>query len=365
MSDYRSSHSALDRRTVLRAGVALAAFGFSAPAFAAANPIGNAKIEGEGPAVKLAPKSGPYRIGFSNGFSGNSWRAMCIAAVRAEAELLKADVKDLIIVDGQGDINKQVNDLETLANQGVDAILCIPNSGSAVVPALRDATRSGIVTVPFNLPVDGEAWTGYLGTDPEKKGRALGAWLDKALGGKGKIVALGGIPGNSYTAACWKGAQSAFSPGIEVLTFKDANWEEDKAKVVMADLIAAYPEIDGVWCDGAQDAAGAMKALLAANRPLVPVTGDDYNGLLKLFKAEKPKQPKFDIGLMSEPTWESALALRTAVQILKGDEVRKRQIIEPVLITAANYEKYIRPDLPDGVFTDTSLSDDELKAIFK
>jgi ribose transport system substrate-binding protein len=35
------------------------------------------------------------------------------------------------------------------------------------------------------------------------------------------------------------------------------------------------------------------------------------------------------------------------------------------LITSANYEKYLQPDLPDGVFTDTSLSDDELKAIFK
>lgn len=365
MSDYQVSTRALGRRTLLKAGIAVGAVGLAGRAFAVANPIGAAKIVGEGPMVKLPAKKGPYRIGFSNGFSGNSWRAMCIAAVKAEAELLKEDVKDLIIVDGQGDINKQVNDLETLANQGVDAILCIPNSGSAVVPALREATKSGIVTVPFNLPVDGEAWTSYLGTDPEKKGKALGAWLDKALGGKGKIVALGGIPGNSYTAACWKGAQSAFGPGIEVLAFKDANWEEDKAKVVMADLITAYPQIDGVWCDGAQDAAGAMKALLAANRPLVPVTGDDYNGLLKLFKAEKPKQPKFDIGLMSEPTWESAVALRTAVELLKGEAVHKRQILEPSLITAANYEKFLRPNLPDGVFDDTSLSDADLKAIFK
>lgn len=355
----------LARRTLLKAGVALGAVGIAGRAFAAINPIGAAKIENQGGMVSVPAKKGPYHIGFSNGFSGNSWRAMCIAAVKAEAEILKDDVKDLIIVDGQGDINKQVNDLETLANQGVDAILCIANSGSSVVPALRDATKSGIVTVPFNLPADGEAWTAYVGTDPVIKGKTLGAWLDKALGGKGKIVALGGIPGNSYTAACWKGAQEAFSPGIQVLAFKDAFWEEDKAKVVMADLIAAYPEIDGVWCDGAQDAAGAMKALLAANRPLVPVTGDDYNGLLKLYKAEKPKQPKFDIGLMSEPTWESAVALRTAVQLLKGEKVAKRQILVPELITAANYEKFLRPTLPDGVFDDTSLPDDELKAIFK
>ena len=101
--------------------------------------------------------------------------------------------------------------------------------------------KAGIVTVPFNLPVDGEAWSAFIGTDPTKKGGTTGKYLNEALGGKGKIVALGGLPGNSYTAACWAGAQEASGPGIEVLAMKDAFWEEDRAKVVMADLIAAYP----------------------------------------------------------------------------------------------------------------------------
>ncbi len=288
-----------------------------------------------------------------------------LAALKQEAEAHKSEIADLIIVDGQGDISKQVNDIEGLINQQVDAILCIPNSGSAVANVLRDATREGIVTVPFNLPVDGEAWSTYTGTDPTKKGQALGTWLVKALGGKGKIVGLGGLPVNSYTAAAWSGAREAFKgSGVEVLAMKDAFWEEDRAKVVMADLIAAYPEIDGIWCDGGQDATGACKALLAANRPLVPVTGDDYNGLLKLYAAEKAKQPKFDFGLMSEPTWESVIALRAALTLLGGGSVPKRQIIQPGFITPANYQQYIRPNMPDGVFVDTNLDDATLKRIF-
>ncbi|MBV8586437.1 MAG: hypothetical protein JO308_09140, partial [Verrucomicrobia bacterium] len=123
--------------------------------------------------------------------------------------------------------------------------------------------------------------------------------------------------------------------------------------------------IDGVWCDGSQVAAGAMKALLAAKRPLVPVTGDDYNGLLKLFAQESANQPKFKIGLLSEPTWESVVALRTALNLLSGKDVAKRQVIEPKLITVENYKTYVRPELPDGVFVDTSLSEEELKQLFK
>jgi ribose transport system substrate-binding protein len=349
------------RRSLLQAGVglmSLAAFGGLALAQE------GVELTPVGAMVKGKAKKGPYRIAFANGFSGNSWRAMCIAALQAEAAKTP-DIKEFVIVDGQGDINKQVNDIEGLINQQYDAILIIANSGAAVAPMVKQATDEGIVTAPFNLPIDGEAWSTYVGTDPEKKGATLGKWLSDALGGKGKIVALGGLPGNSYTAAGWKGAKAAMAKDIEVLAFKDAYWEEDRAKVVMADLIAAYPQIDGVWCDGAQVGAGAMKALLAAGRPLVPVTGDDYNGLLKLFKAEKPKNPKFDIGLMSEPTWQGIFALRAAVTLLKGGEVPKQQILSPKMITATNYEKYLRPNLPDGVFTDTSLSDEQLAKIFK
>jgi ribose transport system substrate-binding protein len=328
--------------------------------------ISQATIVSQGTAVDVVKykKDPPYRIGFSNGFSGNSWRAMMLEYINRE-KAMHPEISDLIIVDGQNDINKQVADIESLVSQNVDAILTIPNSGTSVAPVLRDATNQGIVTVPFNLPVDGTGYTAYLGTDPVDKGTRLGEWLRDALNGTGKIVALGGIPGNSYTAAAWAASQAVFEgTNIEVLAYRDANWEEDHAKVVMADLITAYPEIDGIWCDGAQDAAGACKALLDANRPLVPVTGDDYNGLLKLYAANKDTQPKFDFGLIAEPTWESALALRTAVSILKGEPTNSTLIIQPPFITKDNYEQFIQPDLPDGVFAFNDLGSDVLQKIF-
>ena len=357
------------RREAIRLGVGALGFAAFSGIFPAngADAISNATIKAAGETVSGSKfkKTGPFRIGFSNGFSGNTWRTECLYSVKKEASQHK-DLTDFIIVDGQGDISKQVNDIESLVSQNVDAILCIPNSGSAVAPALREAGKQGVVTIPFNLPVDGEAWTAFIGTDPEKKGFALGKWLREAVGDSGKIVALGGLPGNSYTASAWAGAQKAFQgSNIQVLAFRDAYWEEDRAKVVMADLIAAYPQIDGVWCDGSQDAAGAMKALLAAKRPLVPVTGDDYNGLLKLYQEQSGNYPKFKIGLLSEPTWEGVIALRTALKLLNGEDVPKRQIIEPRLITSENYQTYLRPTLPDGVFVDSDLSDDELKTLFK
>lgn len=313
--------------------------------------------------AKAINKPGKLRIGFSNGFSGNTWRTECLEQMKIEAAA-NADRYQLIVVDGQGDITKQVNDIDDLIAQKVDAILVIANSGTAVVPALRKAERAGIITVPFNLPVDGDHWTAYLGTDPRQKGMILGEKLNDMLGGKGKIVGFDGLPGNSYSAGVWEGAKPKLGPGIEMLALKDADWEEDKAKVIMADLLAAYPQIDGIYSDGAQMAVGALRAMKAAGRAMVPVTGDDYNGLLKFYHAEKANNPNLKMSLVSEPSWEGIVALRTAIKLLSGENTPKRQTIKPTRIDGDNYLKYMKPDLPDGVFVDTTLTDEQLKKLF-
>jgi ribose transport system substrate-binding protein len=329
-----------------------------------ADVIAQATIAGSSEMTQGVKKDGKLRIGFSNGFSGNSWRTECLASLKKEAEKHKDLIEELIIVDGQGDIAKQVNDIEDLIVQKVDAIMCIPNSGAAVVPVLRKATRAGIITVPFNLPTEGGNYTAYVGVDPVTKGNQISKFFNDTLGGKGKIVMLGGLPGNSYTAAIWEATQKDLSKDIEVLAMKDTSWEEDRAKIVMADLIAAHPQIDGVWCDGGQVACGAMKALLAAGRPLVPVTGDDYNGILKLYDAEKANHPNFKICMVSEPTWQSVVALRTTLDLMAGKELPKYQLIGARRIDGDNYEEFIKRDLPDGVCVDTDLSDEELRTIF-
>ena len=65
---------------------------------------------------------------------------MAISALQAEAKKTP-DLAEFMVVDGQGDINKQVNDIETLVTQNVDAILVIANSGSAVAPVLKKRHR--------------------------------------------------------------------------------------------------------------------------------------------------------------------------------------------------------------------------------
>lgn len=350
------------RRALL--GAAAAAVLPGVPAHAA-DPILTARITPLGGTAAGTARRGPWRIGFSDGYGGTPWRKMVTASIRQEVAARPQQIAQLLVRDGEGRVQQQISDIENLIRIKVDAILCIPNSPDELTAALAEATAQGIVTVPFNLPVHGESWSCFVGTDATQKGEALGTWLAAALHGRGKIVGLGGLPANPYSVAAWNGAQTAFKgTGIEALTFTPAWWQRDHARAVMAGLLGVYPQIDGVWCDGGQDAVGATDALMSARRPLVPVTGDDYNGLLKLYAALAGRDPRFSFAAISEPTWQGVIALRAALTLLAGGSVPKRQVVLPALITPANYQQYIRPRLPDSVFVDTTLDDATLRRIF-
>jgi ribose transport system substrate-binding protein len=306
-----------------------------------------------------------YRIGFSNGFSGNSWRAEMLASLEQEAA--KHPEVELIVVDGQGDINKQVNDIESLIAQKVDAIMVIPNTAQSVQPVLKKAMAAGIKVVDFNLSLEDEtACDVYVGTNQVYKGEESAKWMVEKLGGKGDIVFLGGIPGNSGTAQYKEGVENVLKgTDVKIVISRDCNWQEAKAKTVMADILAAYPKFDGIISDGGQDSCGALKAMLAAKRDLVPTTGDDYNGFFKMYVNNKDQFPNFDVGCMSEPTWESKVALQTCLQLLNGETVDKFVEVKPDLISGEGAEKAAKMDLPDACFVDTDLTDDVLAGLME
>jgi ribose transport system substrate-binding protein len=329
----------------------------------AASLFAGAQQEQEAEEQEMSEKQEKITIGFSNGFSGNVWRAMMLHSVKNEAA--KYPNVEFIVVDGQGDISKQVNDIQSLIAMDVDGIMLIPNSPQAVEPVLIEARERGIKVCNFNLPLENEdAYDIYVGTDMVNKGYRVVSWLVEELDGRGKVVALGGIPGNSGTAQWMKGAEKALDgTDIEILAYRDAYWQEDKAKIIMADLINAYGQIDGILADGGGPAAGALKALLDAGRPLVPSTGDDYNGLYKLYMKYKDEYPAFDIGTISEPTWQSREAFKALVKLLQGEPMDEWVVVKPDLITGEDVGDYVKPDFPDALFLDNDLSDATLREL--
>ncbi len=309
-------------------------------------------------------KEPPYVVGLSNYSVLNSWRVQMVEEFNQQAELRKDLIKEVYVTNANDNIAKQIADIEDLIAKGVDIILISAISPTALVPVVEKAHQQGIVVVDFDNLVYTDNVTAHVIVDQEAFGRVGAEWLVKELNGKGNIIILDGASGTSINAEREKGAMSVFEqyPDIKILGKAYAHWDYAEGKKATEDFLAAYPQIDGVWSQGGAMTQGAIEAFVEAGRPLVPMTGEDNNGFLKLWKKYQPQG--FKAISASMPTFCSAVALDVALAAIQGFPYYKYTVIPIPTITDADLDKYVREDLPDSFWANTRLSDEAIKKIF-
>jgi len=318
---------------------------------------------------EVKKKEGPFVIGLSNFSLGNSWRVQMIEEAKYAAEQHKDLVEKLIVTEAEGDISKQISDIEDLIVKNVDAILITAASPEALIPVVDKAMAAGIVVVDYDNLVYTDNITAHVIVDQKEFGRVQGEWLVKALGGKGEIIAFNGIKGTAISAERFEGAKSVFDryPDIKIVQEVYADWDYAKAKRAMESLLAAYPKIDGVWSQGGAMSEAVIEAYLERSMEPPPVTGEDGNGFLKIWKEirDSGEYPEFDSIATSMPTWCSAKALEVALEALSGKPVQKETLIPIPTITAATLDQYVKPDLPDSFWCNSKLPEDIVKKMFE
>ncbi len=142
-------------------------------------------------------------------------------------------------------------------------------------------------------------------------------WLVKQLNGKGNVFMITGVPGTTVDNGRNAGAHSVFdkNPDIKVLGEQPGMWADGPAQTVMANALTAYPQIDGVWCQGGD--TGVLKAFQDAKKPFVPVAGEAENGFRKLAVANNI--PIISVGQTPAMV---AVSIKLAIDMLKdGIEV--------------------------------------------
>jgi ribose transport system substrate-binding protein len=176
------------------------------------------------------------------------------------------------------------------------------------------------------------------------------------------------MKGTTISALRFEGAKSVFDqyPNIKIVQEVYADWDYAKAKRAMEDLLAAYPKIDGFWSQGGAMSQGIIEAYMEKGMDPPPVTGEDGNGFLKIWKKIKDsgKYPGFDSIATSMPTWCSAKAMDVALDALTGKTVQKYNLIPIPTITAETLDKYVKPDLPDSYWCNSQLPADIVMKIF-
>jgi ribose transport system substrate-binding protein len=311
-------------------------------------------------------KEPPYTIGFINWSTANSWTVQINEEITHEASLYP-EIEELIIVSSDGDVDTQIAQIEDMISIGVDALLVIPVAPEPIAPAIELATENGIPVVVFASTSPGTNLTTLL-ADQVQFGRLLGDFLMEQLNCEGNVIALNGLAGISTSDQRRQGLTEAIEAcpdggaGVTVVAEEDALWAYDQGKLAVERMLAAFPDIDGVWSQGGAMTQGAIDAFEAAGRPLVPMTGEDNNGFMLAW--EERMEDGFMAIAASEPTWQSRVALQAALRILQGIPINSYYRLNVPTITADEVADYVRPEYSDAYWTNSLLPEEVADEIY-
>ena len=195
---------------------------------------------------------------------------------------------DYVTLVTEGNSEKGVSDIRAIiAKTGGNVVINVdPNDAPdarPIVEAVKEA--GGYVVTQWNKPADLHPWdfdpnyVAHISFSGVPYGQAMAEALFKAMGGKGGIVALGGIQSNIPAIERKAGLDAALAanPDIELLDFQVANWSETEAlEKTNAWLTQFGDKIGGIWAANDGMALAAVEALRADGRAgQVPVTGID------------------------------------------------------------------------------------------
>mgnify|MGYP004521820359 CR=1 FL=1 len=284
----------------------------------------------------FAANADDFKIGLSNGWVGSEWRTQMIEEAQAAAAAWKEKGHnvEVVVQSANVDVPGQIAHVRNFISEGVDAIIINPNSPTAFDPVFAQAKEAGILVIATDAEVSSPDAM-YVGIDQKAWGAAGAEWLAKTLNGKGNVVAINGVAGHPANEMRVAGYKEVFAkhPDIKVVNEVNANWDQAQGQQAMQNLLATYPDINGVWVQDGM-AAGAWKSILDAKKTDIAATGEIRKDFIDLWTKDK-----LNSGASVNPPGVMASALNVAVLTLQGKELK-----EPA--TAGQYKNAMYLEIP-------------------
>ncbi|MUN62900.1 substrate-binding domain-containing protein [Kocuria sediminis] len=204
------------------------------------------------------------KVGFSQSENEqNPFRATETESVRAAVE---ENAQELVYTNANSDQAKQLSDIRSMINQGVDALIVAPISATGLQSAFDAANEAGIPVVTIDRQTEGtpcEDYLTFLGSDFREQGVRAAEAMVEAIDGEGRIAEIQGAPGSDVATLRTEGFESVISenPDMQIVAQQPGNWSTSEAQQVMSQLLISNPDINGVYTHSDTMALGALTAI--------------------------------------------------------------------------------------------------------
>lgn len=221
-----------------------------------------------------------YVIGVSQ-CSDDLWRNRVNEEMKREASFYQ-DIS-LITKIVKDDSEKQIKDIESLIDSGVDLLVISPNESSALTPVIEKAYNQNIPVILLDRKIETDKYTAYIGGDNYQLSKELGIYATDILKGQGNVFIMRGLKGATADSERYKGFVEIISkyPDINIVGESWGDFLEDTSEQEMSKFMKQKKPIDLVFAMNDPMAYGVHKALMkySGKRPYVigidALSGDD------------------------------------------------------------------------------------------
>ena len=212
-------------------------------------------------------------IGISVLTLGNPFFNVIAEGVKEEAAKHGYDV---LVVDGDRDVQKQANQIDDFLTKGVVAIILNPCDRQSIGPAIEKANQAGVpvFTCDLKCVAEGAEVVSHVGSDNLQGGKLAGEAMIEALGAQGGEVLVIHFPQANSCQLRVRGFEeviAAYNQGlvagrIEVVAELDGGGVRDEGYKVTEDTLQAHPDLRGIFAINDPSGLGARAALEKAGK---------------------------------------------------------------------------------------------------
>jgi ribose transport system substrate-binding protein len=276
-----------------------------------------------------------YKLTLIQGVKGDQFYVTMQCGAQEAAAAAGATLE--VTAPDEFDASLQTPVVNAVVAKQPDAILVAPTDTQAMIPPLTQAKAAGIKLVFVDTTTENgaELAESEIASDNEEGGREAARTLAELTGGKGSVAVINVKPGISTTDARAKGFEEEIkkTPGLKYIGVEYSNDKPEVAAAKTTALLAANPDLVGIFGTNLFSAEGAATGLRSANATeKVKIVGFDAGpkqvedleqGIVQALIAQKPA----DIG---------KAGVEQAIAALKGEPVQKKIGTGFVVVTKEN-----------------------------
>ncbi|MBT0569500.1 sugar ABC transporter substrate-binding protein [Curvibacter sp. CHRR-16] len=250
------------------------------------------------------------------------------------------------VEDAQGDVGKQLSQIQNLIAQKVDAIIVNPVDTDATPKITKMVTDAKIPLVYVNRkPVDFDklpAGVAFVASDEKVSGTIQTQEVCRLLKGKGNLLVLMGDLSNEGARTRTKDIEEVVATkecsGLKIVDKREGKWDRTQGQDITTNWLSSGVKFDAIIANNDEMAIGAINALKAAKKWTAQsiVAGIDATpDALASMKAGDLK-----VTVFQNAAGQGSGSIDAALKLIKKQPVDRFVNIPFELVTPANLSKY-------------------------